>query len=209
MSKSEAISGLIESALEEFSRHGYEGASLREIAAGAGVPLSTIDRYFGTKVELYAAVEQHVWNQINDERDRLLTAALEVDPPRLDAIIRALTAPVVSRAVGDEEQRWTVELLRSSVATRRVLGINAPTLRGQARMSRRLVDAIRRTLPHLSQSRSTWAYSFAIGSLYSWQLMDRFYDGLMPDEPDPSPEAVTDLLVAFICGGLQALDQAG
>jgi len=208
MSKGEAISGLIESAVEEFSRHGYEGASLRAIAAGAGVPLSTIDRYFGTKAALYAAVEQHVWDEINDERDRLLCAALLVDPPRLDAIMRALTAPVVSRAVGDEEQRSTVELLRSSVATRRLLGINAPTLRGHARMSQRFVGAIRQALPNLSQSTSTWAYSFAIGSLYSWQLMDHFYDGLMQGEPDRSPEEVTDLLVTFVCGGLQALDGA-
>ena len=47
MSKAQTIAALIESAIDAFSRYGFEGASLRDIAANAGVPLGTIHMYFG------------------------------------------------------------------------------------------------------------------------------------------------------------------
>lgn len=74
MSKAELISALIESAIDNFSRHGYEGASLRAIAAQAGAQLSSINLYFGSKAELYAAVHHQVWVEVNRERLGLLEA---------------------------------------------------------------------------------------------------------------------------------------
>jgi AcrR family transcriptional regulator len=61
MSKAETIDALMESAIHCFSQHGYEGAALRDIAAEAGVPLSTIHMYFGSKAELYTAIERKAW----------------------------------------------------------------------------------------------------------------------------------------------------
>ena len=53
MSKVEAIDALMNCAIKAFSEWGFEGASLRQIAAQAGVPLSTINVYFGSKRDLY------------------------------------------------------------------------------------------------------------------------------------------------------------
>ena len=39
-----------------FARAGYEGAGVREIAAGAGVTAMLINRYFGSKEQLFAEV---------------------------------------------------------------------------------------------------------------------------------------------------------
>jgi TetR/AcrR family transcriptional regulator len=47
---------LLETALEVFSRKGFEGATTKEIAARAGVTEAIIFRHFPTKQELYAAV---------------------------------------------------------------------------------------------------------------------------------------------------------
>lgn len=49
----EAILG---SAVETFSRLGYDGAGVREIAAGAGVSAMMVNRYFGSKERLFAEV---------------------------------------------------------------------------------------------------------------------------------------------------------
>jgi AcrR family transcriptional regulator len=47
---------LLEAALVHFVREGYDGVSLRDIAADAGVDVSLVSRYFGGKQELFAEV---------------------------------------------------------------------------------------------------------------------------------------------------------
>lgn len=47
---------LVAFALPIFARHGYDGASTRDIARKAGVALSAISYHFGGKPELFAAV---------------------------------------------------------------------------------------------------------------------------------------------------------
>lgn len=47
---------ILEAARKRFAREGYDGASLREIAADAGVDAALISRYFGSKDELFSEV---------------------------------------------------------------------------------------------------------------------------------------------------------
>jgi AcrR family transcriptional regulator len=47
---------ILESARAAFVRSGYDGAGVREIAAGAGVTAMMVNRYFGSKEELFAEV---------------------------------------------------------------------------------------------------------------------------------------------------------
>src|SRR5580693_7013054 len=46
---------ILRSALAAFSRHGYDGIGVREIAQTAGVTAVLVNRYFGSKEELFAA----------------------------------------------------------------------------------------------------------------------------------------------------------
>src|SRR5258708_16052527 len=45
---------ILESALSAFVRAGYDGVGVREIAGGAGVDAMLVNRYFGSKEELFA-----------------------------------------------------------------------------------------------------------------------------------------------------------
>lgn len=45
---------ILDSARREFARSGYAGAGVREIAAGAGATAMLVNRYFGSKEELFA-----------------------------------------------------------------------------------------------------------------------------------------------------------
>jgi AcrR family transcriptional regulator len=49
-------SAILASARRAFSRAGYEGVGVREIAKGAGVTAVLINRYFGSKEQLFAKV---------------------------------------------------------------------------------------------------------------------------------------------------------
>jgi AcrR family transcriptional regulator len=46
---------MLQSALAAFSRHGYDGVGVREIAQTAGVTAVLVNRYFGSKEDLFAA----------------------------------------------------------------------------------------------------------------------------------------------------------
>ena len=62
MSKADVIDALMRSAVLVFARDGFEGASLREIAQGGGVALSTINLYFGGKLDLFKGVAAAAWS---------------------------------------------------------------------------------------------------------------------------------------------------
>ena len=47
---------ILASARKAFARSGYDGAGVREIAAGAGVTAMLVNRYFGSKEALFAEV---------------------------------------------------------------------------------------------------------------------------------------------------------
>jgi AcrR family transcriptional regulator len=46
---------ILQSAAAAFSRHGYDGIGVRDIAQTAGVTAVLVNRYFGSKEELFAA----------------------------------------------------------------------------------------------------------------------------------------------------------
>src|SRR5215468_9614729 len=47
---------ILDSARRAFAKSGYDGAGVREIAAGAGVTAMLVNRYFGSKEKLFAEV---------------------------------------------------------------------------------------------------------------------------------------------------------
>ena len=47
---------ILKSARKAFAAHGYDGAGVREIAAEAGVTAMLVNRYFGSKEQLFAEV---------------------------------------------------------------------------------------------------------------------------------------------------------
>lgn len=54
-------SAIMESATMLFAEHGYDGASLAKIAAGAGVSKATLFKQFPTKAELFEAMVTEFW----------------------------------------------------------------------------------------------------------------------------------------------------
>ncbi|MEU8005160.1 TetR family transcriptional regulator [Catellatospora sp. NPDC049111] len=83
---------ILNSAIEAFTRAGYDGAGVREVAAAAGVTAMLVNRYFGSKEQLFA-----------EAVDRSFTAPTVVgaDPAELPA---QLAAALVARTDPAAEQ---------------------------------------------------------------------------------------------------------
>jgi AcrR family transcriptional regulator len=67
-------SAILASARRAFSQSGYDGAGVREIADGAGVTAMMVNRYFGSKEQLFAAVIAQIMSEPNILTQANLTA---------------------------------------------------------------------------------------------------------------------------------------
>jgi TetR/AcrR family transcriptional regulator len=78
---------LIDVAIDLFSRKGFKGTSIRDIAAEMGMTTSNIYHYFGTKSGVLAAIEQQTLEPIMKEFRRI--AVLDMPPlERFSLLIR-------------------------------------------------------------------------------------------------------------------------
>jgi AcrR family transcriptional regulator len=204
--KQARLEQLSRSAVELFSRFGYEGTSLRDIATHADVPLSMIDRYFGGKLDLFNEVQRNVWKGINRDRDYLVNNPISTTldgRPTLQAILHALIHPVVDRAVGGANGAPMVRLLRENTSMRVHLGMKRGPKR--ALLAEDWLNTLKSACPNLSEQKAVWALSFVISTMYCGQLLDGWLDDLMPDDADNSVEKITEMMVDFCNAGIVAL----
>ena len=208
MSKADTIAALIDSATKVFSESGYEGASLRDIAADAGLPLSTINAYFGTKADLFVAVMHEIWREIEAERRALLAERLAAKgggPADLRDIVTALTRPLVARARSPDPAiqrmpRMLRQWVNASPEARAGL-----RQRGFGNTSLRIwIDSFMQACPGLSRAQAVWGFSFIVGALYSWEMMDNRYDDFLDPGRD-DPDTIAEYLVSFAVGGMRGI----
>jgi AcrR family transcriptional regulator len=87
---------ILEAAEEIFARRGFEGASTREIAASAGVNISSLHYHWASKETLYVAVFRNVFERIMAHLESTITPLLGRPGPRegggdtVDRIMREL-----------------------------------------------------------------------------------------------------------------------
>lgn len=207
MSKADTITALKRSALENFSRHGFDGASLRTIASTAGVPLSAVHIYFGSKSELYIAVGQQAWNELQQERIALFRQFIAEHPgtpPRLSDLIHALAYPVVRRAMSDSEYDVAeIRIIRSVVWERDRDDDHMQEVGDEA--IEFWLSSLKQICPLLNRTEIIWAYSLVVSAIYSWQLVDHRYDKFLHADGALAIEDILDDLVVFGCNGIQAM----
>ncbi len=148
-----------------FAERGYDGVSVRSIAAAAHVQLALLSYYFQSKLGLYRAVFQRRIEPISERRLEMLHLVLRrAHPsPSIEEILDALARPwvelrdqaggqhysrLIAREVGDprESSRGIVKELLDPIAVE-------------------FLAAMERALPGRSRSEIHWAYYFFIGAL--------------------------------------------
>src|SRR6059036_3181340 len=89
---------ILDAAERLFAEHGYDGASLRDITAQAGVNLAAVNYHFRTKESLIQAVFARRLAPVNQRRLALLDAC-EASAAggrlQLEEVVRALISPVL------------------------------------------------------------------------------------------------------------------
>lgn len=75
-----------------FAANGFHGASMRDVAQAAGLPLASVVYHFAKKEQLYAGVLGEIGEELASELARVLDDEARSWPERLDGVARVLVA---------------------------------------------------------------------------------------------------------------------
>lgn len=110
---------LLQTAVEQFGRLGFEGASTRDIARASGTAMSSITYHFGGKEGLYLAAADHIAESIATMQAPVLEAVKAAGAPSREAAVEALLAIIDSMAqmmLAPESEDWARFIIREQQA---------------------------------------------------------------------------------------------
>ncbi|WP_337187086.1 TetR family transcriptional regulator [Phenylobacterium sp.] len=202
---------ILDAAEALFSRHGFYGVTVRQVAAEAGVDTALIHYYFGAKRELFESVFARRAGILNTARLDALRTYAETHAGRLSAegIIEAFIDPLIQRALtNDEGWRNYFRLV--------ALVNNTPAWGGETMhrffdpVVQKLIDTLALALPRAERRDLYWAYQFLTGAmmltLSETGRIDQLSDGLCRST---DMGAIRERLYAWCAAGLEELVRRG
>ncbi len=203
----ETRDAILNAAEDLFSKHGFYGVTIREVAREAGVDTALVHYYFGAKKELFDAVftrRAEVWN---NERvaavDRYAEAAGEA--MTLEGLFEAFLRPPFQWSLkGGPGWKHYAALVAQTNAN--------PAFGGETMARyfdpaiRRLLELVKRVLPEAEETDLYWAYHNLSGALTltlgETGRLDRLSGGLCKSG---DLDSACDYMVRFAAAGFRAV----
>ena len=200
---SSARERILHEAERVFGAFGFEGASMRQVAEAADVPLALVSYHFGSKEGLYRAVfDRRVPTVVEQRLAGLAIAMSERNlERRLELVVKALVFPMLRLRARDRDPSF------GRVLAHETMEPNSEK-RGFIRdlfdpIARAVVEALTSALPERSAEEIWWAYEFMLGAMVYVMgdagRIERLSGGLC--RPDDEAGAVRHM-VAFLTAGL-------
>ena len=202
---------ILDSAEALFSRHGYDGVTLRKIAQEAGVDVALANYYFGPKKDLFDAVLLRRAEILNDLRLKELEACEEKaapNPPSVEEIVSAFLHPLLIRPETQGPGWRNYYALIAYINNSPEWGDTAMTKYFDP-LVKRFIRALHKTLPDLPEEDLFWCYQFLSGALVlsfaETGRLDRLSDGLCQSD---DLTAAYKRMVPFFVEGLKAMERS-
>lgn len=194
---------ILDAAEALFAERGFDGASLRDIAARAGVPVGLVHHHGGGKEELFRQTVARRADELSRLRLAALDARRQSGPLDLDAILTCFFGPYLEMAkTGGAQWLAYARLVAHVSADPRWQTITETCFDPTAG---RFIDAIAERYPHSRRQ------SIAVGFVYSVSAMlalltSRWRIGALGQSAvDATMDC--DELVAFCAAGIAAILQ--
>ena len=156
---------ILRTAEQAFAETGFEGASLRQIAVNADVPVALVSYHFKNKLGLYREVfKVRDPNTSAKRMAGLALAEMEDDPERrLEMILKAALIPMLSLRKIEGSANFGVLLAREAADPKSAeRGIIKELFDPTARAT---IAALKRALPDRSEAEIVWAFQMMIGTM--------------------------------------------
>jgi len=155
---------ILDSAEALFARHGFAGASLRQVTASANVNLAAVNYHFGSKENLINEVFRRRLDELNGQRLRALESVTATAGYTLEDVLDAFVRPALALSQDNKGGAGFVRVLARAYAEhneqlRKFLHDNyGPALKEFA-------AAFARLLPHLDKQELYWRLDIVSGAL--------------------------------------------
>lgn len=156
---------ILQAAEQIFAEMGFEGASLRQIALQADVPVALVSYHFKNKLGLYREVfKVRDPNTAVQRLAGLALAEMEDDPERrLEMILKAALMPMLSLRKIEGSANFGVLLAREASDPKSAeRGIITELFDPTARAT---ITALKGALPDRSEAEIVWAFQIMIGTM--------------------------------------------
>lgn len=196
---------LICSAERLFSKQGFDGVSVRDIANDAKVNSALVGYYFGSKEGLLSEVYTRHCEPLKRDRARLLADCSNTPKgPTLEQVIEAFVRPSLE-VTTDHRGHSDSTRLRAVLAVENSAPLEQLVAKNFDQSSRIFVAALCKCLPDLSRDEVLWRFHFLLGTVYYTAAGPHRIKSLSQGRCDPSdPVATTQRLIPFLAAEFRA-----
>ena len=193
---------ILGAAEELFARHGFEGASLRQLTAAAGVNLAAVNYHFGSKDRLIEEVFRRRLDQLNGRRMAALQKVAGDAGTTVEDVLAAFITPALELSHDGNGSLFMRVLARAFAehddTLRKFLSDN------YGHVMRQFTAEFARLLPHLSKEELYWRVDLVTGALT--HAMSGF--GMIQRKSDVPEhrhrEQTAEHLIRFAAAGLKS-----
>jgi AcrR family transcriptional regulator len=196
---------ILDAAEALFSRHGFYGVTVRQVAAEAGVDTALIHYYFGAKRELFDSVFARRAGILNEARLQAMAAYEQAHHGAMtvEGVIEAFIGPLLDLSMTNDEG-WKNYFRLVALVN------NTPAWGGETMhrffdpVVHRLVDVLKVIRPDAEIRDLYWCYQFLTGSmmlaLSETGRIDQLSDGLCRST---DLDAVRARIYAYCAAGIE------
>jgi len=197
---------LLDAAEELFCEHGFEGASVRDIAAAAGCNIASVNYYFGGKEKLYTEVWRRHLRLMRDTRvasiDKIMSQSQA--PPRLEDLLRSYANAFIEPLVDESRGRRFIKLMAREMVDRH-LPQNMFLEEMIIPVMTALRQALLRTCPGLEESEARLVILSIVGQLiHTVGAKTMFEQTDSAEMPKFDLTDAVDHIVKFSAAGIRA-----
>ena len=186
-----------------FARHGFAGASLRQVTAAANVNLAAVNYHFGSKDNLIEEVFRRRLDELNARRVAALEQALAVTQPKLEDVLGAFIRPALELSLDQDGGHAFMRVLARAFAEhderlRKFLSDN------YGHVLRDFAAAFSGLLPHLGKEELYWRLDIITGALTHSMADFGPMKRRSQVSEDAHRERAAEHLIRFAAAGLRA-----
>ncbi len=197
---------LLNAAEELFCEHGFEGTSIRDIAAAAGCNIASVNYYFGGKEKLYTEVWRRHLVQMRETRIASINKVMSQNAgkPSLIDLLRSYANAFIEPLVGEKRGGRFIKLM-----AREMIDQHLPANMFVEEMIIPVMTALRQALveicPGLDESKAQLAILSIVGQLiHTIGANAMFEQSGKPELAKFDLTEVVNHIVKFSAAGIQA-----
>ena len=197
---------LLDAAEELFCEHGFEGASIRDIAAAAKCNIASVNYYFGGKEKLYEEVWRRHLILMRVARLASIDKVMSQDEgvPRLEDLLLSYANAFIEPLVGENRRGWFIKLMSREMIDRH-LPPNMFIEEMIIPVMTALQEALVKTCPGLEESKARLAILSVVGQLIHTVGAETMFEQTdSPDIPKFELTEVVNHIVEFSAAGIRA-----